>query len=63
MHQKEYIQIINAVSDAGKAILDIYQSDDWEIETKLDNTPLTNADKAAHNILVKSLGQFNHTHS
>jgi 3'(2'), 5'-bisphosphate nucleotidase len=59
MHQKEYIQIINAVSDAGKAILDIYQSDDWEIETKLDNTPLTNADKAAHNILVKSLGQFN----
>jgi len=52
------IQIINAISRAGRAILDIYESDDFGVEIKSDESPLTKADKAANEILVKTLEQF-----
>jgi 3'(2'), 5'-bisphosphate nucleotidase len=40
--------------NAGEAIMDIYQGD-FRIETKDDDSPLTCADRAAHNIIVSSL--------
>jgi len=40
---------------AGEAILDIYDSSDFNVEIKGDNSPLTKADKAAHEIIVKFL--------
>jgi len=40
---------------AGQAILDIYQSADFGIETKVDDSPLTKADLAAHDIIVYNL--------
>ena len=46
---------IQAALEAGEAILDIYEQD-FEVEFKSDESPLTTADKAAHNIIVKALG-------
>ncbi|WP_080516729.1 3'(2'),5'-bisphosphate nucleotidase CysQ [Teredinibacter turnerae] len=40
---------------AGDAIMDIYQQPDFNVEIKDDNSPLTRADKAAHNILAAAL--------
>jgi len=40
---------------AGKKILEIYNSDDFEVQIKSDASPLTKADLAAHNIIVNFL--------
>ena len=42
---------------AGESILEIYNGD-FEVEQKADQTPLTAADIAAHNIIVKQLGEL-----
>ena len=42
---------IKAAIEASKDILSIYKSDDFEIESKEDKSPLTKADKAAHKII------------
>jgi len=46
---------IEAALEAGKVILEIYKSDDFEVEIKGDNSPLTKADKASHNTLASYL--------
>jgi len=43
---------ISASLAAGKAILEVYNSDDFEVELKSDNSPLTLADRKAHNVIV-----------
>lgn len=58
MKLTQNIQIINAVSRAGRAILDIYGSDDFGVEIKSDESPLTKADKAANEILMEALKEF-----
>jgi 3'(2'), 5'-bisphosphate nucleotidase len=40
---------------AGKAILEIYNSSDFGVEMKGDNSPLTLADQAAHKVIVNFL--------
>jgi 3'(2'), 5'-bisphosphate nucleotidase len=45
---------LRAALDAGSAILDIYQRD-FSIEYKDDQSPLTEADKAAHGIIFQAL--------
>ena len=45
---------VNIAKDAGSRIMDIYETD-FEIETKADNSPLTTADKASHNMIVREL--------
>lgn len=42
---------------AGDEILKVYESDDFNVELKDDNSPLTRADKAAHNKIMEVLGQ------
>ncbi len=44
---------------AGKAILDIYNSEDFRVERKDDDSPLTIADKSAHNIILSHLRKTN----
>jgi 3'(2'), 5'-bisphosphate nucleotidase len=44
-----------AALNAGKEILKIYNSDTFNVELKDDNSPLTKADKASHNQIVRSL--------
>ncbi|MFC3809470.1 3'(2'),5'-bisphosphate nucleotidase CysQ [Lacihabitans lacunae] len=50
---------IKASMDAGDAIMTIYNSDDFGIETKGDNSPLTKADLVAHKEIVAQLGITN----
>ncbi len=45
----------NAALEAGEAILKIYASEDFGVEMKSDQSPLTLADKAAHNIITAHL--------
>ena len=46
---------INAALKAGKEILKIYYSEDISFESKVDNSPFTNADKASHKIIISIL--------
>lgn len=49
--------VIEASLKAGEAILGVYYSDDFEVEEKGDNSPLTKADLASHNKIVQFLDQ------
>ena len=48
---------VNAAVEAGKEILKIYQSDDFGVELKKDSSPLTKADRKAHEVILSRLGQ------
>ena len=48
---------ILACLEAGQAIMDIYTAGNFEIEQKEDSSPVTKADKAAHEIIYKILQQ------
>lgn len=50
-------QCIEIAREAGSEILNVYNSD-YSIEQKDDNSPLTDADMAAHNIIVKRLSNL-----
>jgi 3'(2'), 5'-bisphosphate nucleotidase len=41
--------------EAAEAILQIYHSADWQVDFKADNSPLTQADLAAHGLIVSRL--------
>ncbi len=43
------------VTDAGNAILEIYQSDNFDIALKSNDSPVTKADLAAHHVIVDGL--------
>ena len=49
----DYVKIIT--EEAGQAILAIYEQDDFEIQTKRDHSPLTQADLTSHQIIIKAL--------
>ena len=52
----EFLDQVKGIAEAaGHVILNIYQQDDIEIQTKLDHSPLTQADLAAHEIITKAL--------
>ena len=46
---------ITAALQAGKAILEIYYSGEFDVEIKGDNSPLTKADTASHNVIMSYL--------
>ncbi|TBR43940.1 3'(2'),5'-bisphosphate nucleotidase [Marinomonas agarivorans] len=46
------------VHEASAAIMEVYQSPDFGIEEKSDNSPVTAADMAAHQIIVRGLKQL-----
>ena len=48
---------IRVAKDAGKAILEVYNSDDFDVQIKGDDSPLTKADIASHNVIVNYLEQ------
>ncbi len=50
---------INAALSAGKEILNVYNTDDFEIKLKSDDSPLTLADQKAHKIIVEHLSKTN----
>ncbi len=46
--------LLQLAHEAGEAILDIYNTE-FDVERKQDNSPLTAADKAAHQIILSAL--------
>jgi 3'(2'), 5'-bisphosphate nucleotidase len=52
------IGCLQAAIEAGRAILEIYHSDDFHIERKADDSPLTLADRRSHKIIVSHLNSF-----
>jgi len=50
--------IIDIAKKAGEEILEVYDQD-YEVKFKKDSSPLTLADKKAHNIIQKSLSIYN----
>lgn len=50
---KEYLRKL--ARKAGDVIMDIFNSKDFGVEYKEDDSPLTRADKASHNIIVANL--------
>ena len=50
---------ITAALEAGKAILEIYHSGEFDVETKGDNSPLTKADTTSHNVIMSFLTKIN----
>jgi len=46
---------IAAALKAGKGIMQVYETEDFSVEMKSDNSPLTKADKASHQIICKDL--------
>jgi 3'(2'), 5'-bisphosphate nucleotidase len=58
MKDKFYLlTALAAAIEAGRAILEVYRSSDFEIEEKADKSPLTLADKRSHEKIVKRLGK------
>ena len=53
------LQAINAAVLAGAEILNVYHNDDFEVELKSDNSPLTRADRLADQCIAKNLEQTN----
>ena len=51
---------IKACLAAGRKIIEIYNSDDFDVSEKSDNSPLTIADKESHKIIVDSLSKTSH---
>lgn len=48
-------EVKDIARDAGAAIMDIYQSNDYDVQKKADDSPVTKADLAAHNIICEGL--------
>jgi len=51
-------ELIRLAARAGDAIAEIYHSDNFEVEKKQNNSPLTKADKLSHDIICKGLLQL-----
>jgi 3'(2'), 5'-bisphosphate nucleotidase len=49
----------NAALEAGKAIMEVYRSGEFEVKMKKGGSPVTRADRNAHDILTKHLGKTN----
>jgi 3'(2'), 5'-bisphosphate nucleotidase len=52
---KELSIAVEAALEAGKAIMEIYESGDFDVTIKGDNSPLTRADLASHEVIMRHL--------
>ena len=54
--EDQYLEIaIKASFKAAKEVMSIYDSGEFDVELKSDNSPLTIADKTAHTIIKEEL--------
>ena len=51
-------EIVELAKQAGHKIMEVYDSDEFNVTQKSDNTPLTKADVAAHNTIIKGLTEL-----
>ena len=47
--------VVQIARDAGKVIMDIYGTEDFKVESKSDESPLTIADRTANDVICKGL--------
>ena len=57
MDLKQEAHLVSVIKEAGDAILKVYESD-FEVENKADESPLTQADLAAHEVIMKGLTEL-----
>ena len=57
--KNNYSLAIQAAIKAGDAIMEVYGTDDFGVEVKEDESPLTMADRQAHEIIMEILEQTN----
>ncbi len=55
MNNHQLKSVFSILVDAGKAIVEVYGSDDFDAELKSDNSPVTRADKASSKIINAGL--------
>ncbi len=53
--KRDYTLAVQAAVEAGKAIMEVYGSKDFQVEKKADESPLTLADRLAHEIILNRL--------
>ncbi|MDF1575702.1 MAG: 3'(2'),5'-bisphosphate nucleotidase CysQ [Bacteroidales bacterium] len=53
--KKNYSTAIRAALEAGRAIMEVYGEEDFEVAFKEDQSPLTRADQQAHSIIMELL--------
>ncbi|MFZ4542598.1 MAG: 3'(2'),5'-bisphosphate nucleotidase CysQ [Saprospiraceae bacterium] len=51
-------EVIQIAQSAGDLIMEVYEMPDFEIENKLDDSPITKADKASNNLICKLLTEI-----
>lgn len=51
-------RLITISEDAGKAIMKVYEGDNWDVDHKADDSPLTRADKEANQIICDALMEW-----
>ncbi len=51
-------EVLKAVDAASEEVMQIYKSDSYEIEGKIDGSPVTLADKRSHDVLSSSLASI-----
>jgi 3'(2'), 5'-bisphosphate nucleotidase len=57
-HYQQHLEaVITIAKQAGAEIMQVYATD-FDVENKSDNSPLTKADMAAHQVIVKALKQL-----
>lgn len=55
LDKRTLTKVTDIARRAGEEILRVYESDDFGVETKADDTPLTKADLAANRVIVEGL--------
>ena len=56
-HEKHLLTAIKAAIEAGDEILDVYGTE-FRVDYKSDDSPLTEADRRAHNVIMEYLASF-----
>lgn len=51
-------RLVEVAREAGRAILEIYGTDDFNVEYKEDSSPLTEADRRSHEIIARRLSEL-----
>jgi len=55
-------EIVDLAKQAGEKIMHVYESDEFNVTQKSDNTPLTKADLAAHHTIIEGLSRLSIQH-
>ena len=53
--QAHLLTAVQAALRAGRAILDVYETENFDVEMKSDDSPLTRADRQAHGVIQAAL--------